>query len=459
MSQECPNCGQLTNASYSRLVKDSCGHTKCRMCLLYEEHGCKTCQAVCCTQDIQDYREACSTSNDPDDTNKANNEENILPLELVINKNTKSKEHHNYNPTSIEHRLPSFHHKDVSFSNNKRAYESVTNDAIDNNDSDKLYIPKVEPSNMVLNIEAHLRNGSNQNDLANLENPQADRNCSTKSRNQQPRQKQKSRKTQPKSPGKVVANSTANSHQINSRLDPMGNITPVIRTTAEVSNAVSVINGPISTRRLEERACKKMFTYMEPIPIAEAAVLNCRIEEKLYPQSANSHNYFVHNYLKDRNSKVNSYPNNDNDNELESRDNSNAIATISSSIQSSLPKTTTSQEEPATSIREDKCHRDEGKTKKVDESTGRGDETSVSTERLDATSPRDEQSNCVSTIKKHTVQQLVADGCNSSASGNFGGTATHCATLPKDFQNSSKRKQSDVHWRRRTAETLKPCRH
>lgn len=45
MSEECPNCGQLTNASFSRLVKDSCGHTKCRICLVIEEHGCKICQA------------------------------------------------------------------------------------------------------------------------------------------------------------------------------------------------------------------------------------------------------------------------------------------------------------------------------------------------------------------------------------------------------------------------------
>lgn len=43
MNEECPNCKQVTNTSCSRLVKDSCGHTKCRMCLLYEEHGCKIC--------------------------------------------------------------------------------------------------------------------------------------------------------------------------------------------------------------------------------------------------------------------------------------------------------------------------------------------------------------------------------------------------------------------------------
>ncbi|XP_034943152.1 tachykinin-like peptides receptor 86C isoform X3 [Chelonus insularis] len=44
MSEDCPNCGQLTNDSCSRLIEDSCGHRKCRICLLYEEQGCKTCE-------------------------------------------------------------------------------------------------------------------------------------------------------------------------------------------------------------------------------------------------------------------------------------------------------------------------------------------------------------------------------------------------------------------------------
>ncbi|XP_015109800.1 zinc finger protein 577 [Diachasma alloeum] len=43
MSMECPNCGKQTNFSDCRLIQDSCGHEKCRMCLLYEEEGCKTC--------------------------------------------------------------------------------------------------------------------------------------------------------------------------------------------------------------------------------------------------------------------------------------------------------------------------------------------------------------------------------------------------------------------------------
>lgn len=55
MNEECPNCKQITNTSCSRLVKDSCGHTKCRMCLLYEERGCKICSNERRVQSIQNY--------------------------------------------------------------------------------------------------------------------------------------------------------------------------------------------------------------------------------------------------------------------------------------------------------------------------------------------------------------------------------------------------------------------
>ncbi|XP_043679356.1 zinc finger protein 761-like isoform X1 [Vespula pensylvanica] len=102
-----------------------------------------------------------------------------------------------------------------------------------------------------------------------------------------------------KSPNKVSIGVTNSHEQINSRLDPMGNITPVIRTTTELSNAVPVINGPICIRKPEDKteSNKKTFTYTEPIPLAEAVVINRRIEEKLYPQNMSRHNYFLCNYL------------------------------------------------------------------------------------------------------------------------------------------------------------------
>lgn len=280
---------------------------------------------------------------------------------------------------------------------------------------------------------------------------EADQACSTKS-NQQ-RQKQKSKKTQPKSTGKATT-FTSSHDQINSRLDSMGNITPVIRAISEVSNAVPVINGPINIRRLEDRTDKKIFTYTEPIPIAEAVVLNCRIEEKLYPQSASSHNYFVRSYLKDRNSKVNSYPNN----KLalsESSENHN-FAVASSQTGELLSRMTMDQKDSTvykkriTRCEEEKSNQREDENEEEDE---RNHERKRNFENHGTVTFR--ESNCVSTIKKHTTQQ--SEGCSSENSAN-GGTsdATNHTSLPKDYQNSGK-KQSDMHWRRRIAETLKPC--
>lgn len=88
------------------------------------------------------------------------------------------------------------------------------------------------------------------------------------------------------------------------RIDSPGNITPIIRGPGELSNAVPVINGPIGTITLrgENKNCprRKTFTYTEPIPLAEAVVINRRIEEKLYPQSSKSTNnyYFFTNHSK-----------------------------------------------------------------------------------------------------------------------------------------------------------------
>lgn len=123
----------------------------------------------------------------------------------------------------------------------------------------------------------------------------------TSSPKQKQRSKSKSRSTSvllPKSPAKVSVVYVNSRDQINSRLDSMGNITPVIRATGELSNAVPVINGPISIKRPEEKTDmpKKTFTHTEPIPLAEAVVINRRIEEKLYPQTTTGHNYFFRDY-------------------------------------------------------------------------------------------------------------------------------------------------------------------
>ncbi|XP_015172554.1 PREDICTED: zinc finger protein 836-like [Polistes dominula] len=100
----------------------------------------------------------------------------------------------------------------------------------------------------------------------------------------------------PKYPDKVSIGVTNSREQINSRLDPMGNITPIIRTTSELSNAVPVIYGPTKKSK-DKTENKKTFTYTEPIPLAEAVVINRRIEEKLYPQNTSRHDYYLSDYL------------------------------------------------------------------------------------------------------------------------------------------------------------------
>ncbi|XP_011866828.1 PREDICTED: zinc finger protein 599-like [Vollenhovia emeryi] len=719
-SEKCPNCGQLTNTSFSRLVKDSCGHAKCRMCLLYEEHGCKVCQAKRCVQrkDVKDYSgEPRITNGELNDARKSPSEEIVLPLELVINKDSKSKE--NRSDSSPAKCGSSKAYENAAFDTNEETYGSATNDAAANDDSSKVYIPRIEPYNVALNIENHLRNDndrdsknpqkprvknddqakagvneevveksknvkcrnrshitivpgvpekykcnvcgkvfrnkkgkcyhdacvtgirpyqctlcdksfvkrshfeyhervhrgykpykcnlcekafpqqnklnrhmfshskekqfvcpecnkrySKRDDLKNhlnvhnataiykckscdksfrvltnlkrhmqthtSERPhrcdqcdksfkdrsllirhkrthgkdrpfscahcnkvflskselrrhltvhsdekpfsceycqtlfrrkdnlnrhirhhhtedlscevrktsvvEADQACSAKSSLQRPRQK--SKRPQPKSTGKVAVTFASSRDQINSRLDSMGNITPVIRATSEVSNAVPVINGPINIRRLEDKTDRKIFTYTEPIPVAEAVELNCRIEEKLYPQSASSHNYFVRSYLKDRNSKVNSYSNN----KPASQENDN-FTTAASSQPGLPPRATVDRRDLTTDVYKERLVRCE-----EEKSNQNGDENERNRERRNFSDPDTvsfQESNCVSTIKKHTTQQ--SEGCSNENSANSNLDTTNHTTLLKDSQNCCEKKQSDMHWRRRIAETLKPC--
>lgn len=41
--EECPQCGNKLENPATRLVQDSCGHNKCRACLLEDEVKCKQC--------------------------------------------------------------------------------------------------------------------------------------------------------------------------------------------------------------------------------------------------------------------------------------------------------------------------------------------------------------------------------------------------------------------------------
>ncbi|XP_043791778.1 zinc finger protein 184-like [Apis laboriosa] len=160
------------------------------------------------------------------------------------------------------------------------------------------------------NLHRHIRHHHPESlsfNINNEQNANPETNTKlTKAKQINLKQKQKIKKTQKmasnlltKTPTKVSVVCISSCDQISSRLDSMGNITPVIRTTNEVSNAVSVINGPINIKKLDDKSDikKKTFTYTEPIPLAEAVVINKRIEEKLYPQNISNHNYFLRNCL------------------------------------------------------------------------------------------------------------------------------------------------------------------
>lgn len=43
----CPSCGVAALSSQVRLVVDTCGHQKCRRCLLLEDSGCAQCRQRC----------------------------------------------------------------------------------------------------------------------------------------------------------------------------------------------------------------------------------------------------------------------------------------------------------------------------------------------------------------------------------------------------------------------------
>lgn len=92
----------------------------------------------------------------------------MLPLELVINKDSKSKE----NPSDSNSAKcgSSNLYENVTFDNNEETYEYVTDDTLTNDGSGEVYIPKIESYNVALNIENHLRNDNNC-DSKNPQNP------------------------------------------------------------------------------------------------------------------------------------------------------------------------------------------------------------------------------------------------------------------------------------------------
>lgn len=73
MDLTCPQCNKIIKDSTLRLVQDSCGHKKCRGCLLNDEHECRLCVAE--NDALQSY------NNDKDNLQDALNLDNTEPIE------------------------------------------------------------------------------------------------------------------------------------------------------------------------------------------------------------------------------------------------------------------------------------------------------------------------------------------------------------------------------------------
>lgn len=235
---------------------------------------------------------------------------------------------------------------------------------------------------------------------------------------------------------KESADYTNSLNQINSRLDSMGNITPVIRTTGELSNAVPVINGPISIKKFVENTetRKKTFTYIEPIPLAEAVVINKRIEEKLYQQNT-SNNYFFRNYSTSSRPNVsNSSINHKSDYEKLSNQSEKSCVKLK------MRDTTINNECDVRNLaRLDKSHLNSEKPQLINKDSV--DLSNFHSKKANSPSEKNEQSNYVSTIKKHIVHsesQIESSSCD------------------KNSEVKVLQKTNSTYWRRRTAEILKP---
>jgi len=105
---------------------------------------------------------------DSNDTHKSS-EEIVLPLELVINKDSKSKESNSESTSTKRKSALDLHYENVTFDKDG-VYKFATNDTIINNDSNKLYIPKMETHDTVLDTCSHLKSRNDHNS-ASLQNP------------------------------------------------------------------------------------------------------------------------------------------------------------------------------------------------------------------------------------------------------------------------------------------------
>ncbi|XP_046735666.1 zinc finger and BTB domain-containing protein 49-like [Diprion similis] len=358
------------------------------------------------------------------------------------------------------------------------------------------------------NLNRHTRHHHSEDQTSTVENKTKNREDETRPVKSKPVNTSKP-KTKPK--GKQRAISTAlpkspckmslhylNSHaQIDSQLDCRSNVTPVIRTTTELSNAVPVINGPISIKRPEEKinSPKKAFTHTEPIPLAEAVVINRRIEEKLYPKTNLNHDcYFQSDFCNriDRQHSVHKIiplrPNISNKpmtvGKVQSPERSQIEGQLKK-MQPSLPEKLLFLENQITKPETDKtwieCQDTKGmniprhtvpKKRAIDQLKSEP-EVDDAANFLTAFSPQTlssrikcepERANCVPTITKARYVNIRDDlrESNLLAAGgpdNFASNEINAIHVEGIEKSSNVKKLSDIHWRRRTSEILRPRVH
>lgn len=95
MELTCPQCNTLLESPTVRLVQDSCGHRKCRLCLLKDESECQLCLRSSLKNDVPKYEInhtgviTCSKANIKNDEKCIREEENNdFNVDFEINKST-----------------------------------------------------------------------------------------------------------------------------------------------------------------------------------------------------------------------------------------------------------------------------------------------------------------------------------------------------------------------------------
>lgn len=96
MTTICPQCMKEVNESTNRLIQDTCGHKKCRICLLQDETSCKICDDRYSTESRVLIKKT-EKSNTNDQKIQSKNE-----LTQVCNNNKNNQNNDNKNETNIK---------------------------------------------------------------------------------------------------------------------------------------------------------------------------------------------------------------------------------------------------------------------------------------------------------------------------------------------------------------------